>query len=806
MELMTLLKRLPNWCMGLLLLVLASNAFAATAYQYTNSGGLAPAFPTGETQPPLAPTTTGTQFTNGDTVTILSGNTMSTGANSSIAYTLGITTPTTPPTTGRALNLNVNAGATLSYGGTAPAGAAYFSTRNDTDVTTTTITIDGNISSGTGLYAIFLANLNANPAETYTININPDSNISGSILSNNVKNINVNITGTPVITTITQTIDGVINLNTSTAGTSVLTIGATGISSFTPGQSISNISLLHITNTSTMTIGVTNSNIKAVTIDAGSTLNLNETLNGVRLVADGSIINNGTMNIAANIAKTAAFIGAGTNVVTQGASAGLAITTTTYQVANHTAVLQDLYNYGNITLSTANFKLNNGGINSFNVVYGTGTTYGNGYSAGYFTTGTYTLVTATAGSIFPPTFSSAPTNTLFLTFGNPVVNGNKIQISITRTPFNVYAQNTLTKTIGSTLEIIGNTTPTSDFLNLLDAVEASTTAQATENALRQLAPLANPPYYGYEIQNETMYQVQLRLAELRNGSAYYLAGDIGRDNHIWFKPFGSYGNQGPKQDSLGYYGTSTGFAGGFDRNLDDRYTLGAGLAYSLATVKDKVNQLSSTKIKSYTGLVYGTYNYLDASHLDWVLAVTINNFDANRLVDINSIFNQVASSTYSSQQLSVMGLWGKDYEAFGFMQLTPQGMAQYTFVKQYTYSEVNGGPANLTISRTNSDVVTLGVGGIAAIPVLVDPSIVVPELHIMGYYNPVIGKQNTTFSFVAGGGPMVSIFDLSRTSLEAGIGFTIAVINHLEVKLNFNYEIADRFNGYNFFLNLRYFL
>lgn len=802
MELMTLLKRLPNWCMGFLLLVLASNGFAATPYQYTNSAGLNPAFPGGTTQPPIAPTTTGTQFSDGDSVQVVAGNTMSTPDTSSIAYTLGVTTTAAP---GNALNLTLDAGATLSYGGTAPAGAAYFSTRNDTDPTFTTIDLDGSISSGTGLYAIFLANLNANPADTYTININPDSTITGSILSNNVFNINVNITGSPIITTQTQTIDGVLNLNTSTSGTSTLTIGATGVSSFTPGQSISNISLLHITNSSTMTINVTNSNIRAITVDQLSTLNINETLNGTRLVSDNSIINNGTMNIAADIAKTGAFIGTGTNVITQGESSGLLVTTSTYQVSNHTAVLQDLYNYGNITLDTANFKLNNGGINSFNVVYGTGSS-GNGYTAGYLTSGTYTLVTATTGTVTAPTFSSAPTNTLFLAFGNPVVNGNKIQIAITRTPFNVYAQNTLTQSIGSTLETIGNASPSVEFVNLLDAVEASLTADSTEYALRQLAPLANPPYYGYEIQNETMYQVQLRLAELRNGSAYYLAGDIGKDNHIWFKPFGSYGNQQPKQDSLGYYGTSTGFAGGFDRNLDDRYTLGAGIAYSLANVKDKINQQSSTQIKSYTGLVYGTYNYLDASHLDWVLAVTINNFQANRLVDINSLFNQVATSSYSSQQVSAMGLWGQDYEAFGFMQLTPQGMAQYTFVKQYTYSESNAGPANLTISRTNSDVVTLGLGGIASIPVLVDPSIVVPELHVMAYYNPVIGKQNTTFSFVAGGGPMTSIFDLSRTSLEAGIGLTIAVINQLEVKLNFNYEIADRFNGYNFFLNLRYFL
>lgn len=791
------IKGLQICCLAISLTAGGINIAYAAIYDFTGGppGTLtAPGSlvgPNGETTPPLPNTTTGTQFANGDTVNIISGTT-STGSSSALPYTIGITDTATGAINGIAIDLNVNSGATLTYGGTASAGAAFFSSRQDSMATTSTIQIDGEVDAGTGLYGLYIANANANGQDTYTINISDTGSMSGAILTNNVNAVNLNLTGIP-------TVNGVINLGTKTAGLSTLTIGSPNTANFTPTESITNIGLLHITNSSTMTLNVSNTNISAVSVDSLSTFNINYALNG-KVTSDGTINNNGTINLSANIAKTGGFIGTGTNNILEGAATGLTVATSTYQVTNHNAILQDVNNYGNINLTTAAFNLNNGGANTFKVIYGS-----DGYNPGYFPAGVYTLVTA-AGAVTAPTFATVPDSTLFLAFSNLGVVSNKIQITLTRTPFNVYATTMLTQNIGSTLETIGTSNPSSSMIALLDAVEASTNQEGVEFALRQLAPLANAPFYGYQIQNESMYQVKLRLASLHDGSAHYFAGDIGKDNHTWLRGFGSYGNQDAKQDSLGYYASSGGVAAGFDRNLDDHYTLGAAFAYALSHVNDKVNPQSITDVKSYIGMVYGTYNFSDVAFLDWILGISINNYTANRLVNINSLYNQVASSSYDSQQISVLGLWSKNYEAFGFMQLTPQAQAQYTFVKQYAYNESDAPGANLSISRTNSDVVSLALGGIAAVPVLVDPSIIMPDLHFMVYYNPVIGKQNTTFSFIDGGGPMVSTMDLSRTALIIGAAFTIAVVERLEVKFNIDYEVADRFNGYMAYLNLRYFL
>lgn len=753
-------------CCLLALAAISKNALAATVN-----------YP-GDFPPRTVPFSTSA---TGDALSITS-STMQTPSSSSTEYTINLSTLNNLT----ANTININFGAAASYQGTNGGAATISSARADTNTTTNTININGALNSGTGLYAIYLRNTNATPNDTHVINISHTGNISGSIITNNVASASVNINGGGVVN-----VDGVINLSVKSGGNSSLNIGNAVV--FTPTQSITNIGLLRLSNNSTMNLNVLNTNIKAVTIDAGSIFNLNYTLAGLTS-GDGNIINNGTFNIAASINKSGTFTGTGTNVVSEGAASGLTIATSSYAIAMHTAVMNDILNYGNINLTnstitntTANFNVINGG--------------------GYFPAGTYTLVTSLAAPTYSSSnFSAPPASTLFLAFGTPVVNDKKIQITLTRTPFTTFATNSLTQEIAGNLETLGANNPLASMVNLLNAVEASTTGNQVELALQQLAPLANAPFYGYDVQNDTMYQVQLRLASLHNNQTNYFAGDIAKDNNVWLRPFGSYGNQKQKDDSLGYYASSGGIVAGFDRNLDDNYTVGAAFAYAISHVKDKINTQSVTDLKSYIAMIYGTYNFTYSEYVDWIVAITANSFNADRVVSINNVYSQTANSSYGSQQAAIRALWGKNYPAFGFMQLTPEGMAQYTFSKQYTYTETGAQGANLTIGRTNSNIVTVGLGGKAAIPILVNPSIVMPEIHGMVYYNPIAGKQNTIFNFVDGGGSMISTMNLSRTGLRIGAALTIAVVDRLEVKVNFDYDIEDRFNGYTGYLNLRYML
>lgn len=749
---------------GLVTLSIANQVAMAT--NYTVTGPAPGVINPGALTPPLSLSTT-------DTVTVSNGATLATPSNSSVAYTIntsGVTGTTTPVT--------VDSGGTLSYNGTSTTGAAISSIRSDVIATDSMINLNGNANNGTGLYAIYITNSSVATTNDYYTITNTGTMV-GAVVTSGVARAIFNISGP------NASVTGTINLAVypDIGHFSILNIqnGA----HFIPTGTISNTSLIAVDGTSSLTLNNTASSIRELSIAAGGTVTINSTLAGIP--ADGPISNNGTMNIAAGITKTDLFTGTGTNIVSQDVS----VSTSNYIITNHTSLFTDILNYGNMTLTNSSTTT----ITNFSVTGG----------AGYFPAGTYTLASSPV-NITVTNPITKPSSTLFLSFDTPVIDNistpKNIKMTINRTPFNTYASTTLTNAIAVNLESIGAGNPSSDMVTLLDAIEASTTPSQLESALEQLAPLTTAPIFGIEVQNNTMRQVQLRLAELRDRETYF-AGDIAKDNYVWVRPFGGYANQQPKNDSFGYYGSGGGVAAGFDRNLGANYNVGAAAAYALSHVKDKVNMESRTEIKSYIGMVYGSYNFPDTHYFDWIVAVVANNFNAARVVNINGYY-QTPTSSYGSQQISFKGLWGKEIPAFGFMQLTPLAAAQYTFAKQYEYTESNGAATNLTISRTNSNLVQLGLGGKAAVPLWVNPSIIVPEIHALAFYNPIIGQQNSEFSFVDGGGQMISIFDLSRTGLIYGGALTIAVVDTLEVKFNIDFNIQDRFNAYVVYMNLRY--
>ncbi len=775
----------------LVIMLVCSFKTHAIIYGYpTGTININAPFPTVAGSPTLA---------SGDMINVNSG-TLATPASdqTGATYTLNMTSMQT--STGN-LTIDVLAGATVSYLGSSIDGKAIICSRTDTTSTTDTISIAGNVNGGLGLFAIYLQNTNATPQDNYNVTLTgATASITSSIFTSGINSITLTINGTGGTPTITNTIDLVTNGNGSSL---VLTNGA----AFAPTGTLSNITQVTANAGTTMYFNTATSNIKNLTVAANGKVYVNSALNGLT-TSDGNILNSGTMYIANNIVKKADFntttanistpANTGTNIFTN----QVTCSTTTYAINTHTAQMTDNINYGAVTFTNAGPIINATTVPTFNITYG----------GGYLSGNSYTLVTA-QNNITLTGASTQPSPTTFLTWSAPFVPGGNgtsatIQTTVTRTPYNQVATTPLTQSIGVNLEAIGSTitssNPNAEMLTLLDAVEKSQTASTLNAALEQLSPLISAPLYGYQVQNSSMRQVELRLAAIRNRTAY-IAGDIAQDNHLWGRGFGGFANQKSKDDSLGYYGTGGGYAAGYDRNLDTHYTVGAAGMYAKSRVQDKISALSNTLIQSYIGIVYGSYNFSEVSYCDWLISVIANNFTAARTVALNG-YVQTANSTYGSQQIAAKGVWGKSYAAFNFLQLTPEASAQYMFAKQYDYNESNGNGIDLNISRDNCNIVELGLGGKIAVPILLNPAVAVPEIHGMVLYNPVNGKQNTTFAFLNGGGPMTSNLTPSRTGLELGAAFTIAVESRFELKFNIDLDIQDRYKGYSMYLDLRFLL
>lgn len=740
------------WTLSIVCLLPINNVAYAVAYNFPGNN------------PPLV-----MDAATSDTLDVNSGTMQTSGA--ATEYTVDFSSPSGAGTIG----ITVDAGATLSYAGTNSLGKTINGTMNTANSVATTVTNNGTISSGTGLFGIFVQNATAN---TGTLTIDNSATIVGGIMTNNLQTVNLNLTGN-------ATIEGGVNMSGGT--TRQITINT----DFTTGGTYDGMTFINIASGS-LTQNHTFTEIGGMGIAAGATYNVNATLSG----STGNITNAGTINMSADINKTGSLItnGSGNTRILQSVSS----TVPTYDnSATHTAVVQDLNNIGHLTLSSAT---------TVNLA-----TFTAQYTGGYLTTGTYTLFTATSGIDSGPTTINAPSNTLFLNFGAPTSNGTNITMQVTRTPFSTFADNPFTTNIGIMAEGLGNNSPTNGTLNLLNGIEACGNRGCLENSLKQLAPLSTAPVYAYHVENVTIRQTEMRLAALRNGvySAgetndydQFILGELMRENYMWIRPYAAYANQDPTEDLFGYYATTGGIAIGFDRALDVHYNLGVSLAYSTSNVKEKLMPLSSTQVKSYQGILYGTYKFTESRYMDWFASITANNYTGNRVMQINSFIAEAAHKS-SSQHFTTKGIWGTNFAAFDFLQVNPEASLLYTYSKQYTYQETNAGAANLIVNRQDSNLVQMGFGTKLSTPISVIPSVIIPEVNAFYYYNPVAGKQKTTFNFVEGADQTIGRFTPSRSLVRYGAALTIGIFDRAQLKFAIDGEAGNHYSGYYLYLNFK---
>ncbi len=570
------------------------------------------------------------------------------------------------------------------------------------------------------------------------------------------------------------------------ATTSLLAIGASSTNVYSNSFSLNNISSLTIANSSTVTLSAISTGIKAITVGLGSTLNVNNSITGD--TTDGAISNAGTMNINAAILKTGFFTNTGTTVTGQNCN----ITTSSYNSSGtHVNLLTNIYSYGKLRLTSSTDTV----IGAFQVRNG----------GGYFPQGTYTLVFSPAAAVaLAPTFASPPASTLFLQFGTPFVdsNGTSVNIVLTRTPFQTYAITNTNKEIAVSIETMGAGTPSTSMVNILSAVEASTTVAQTNAALQQLAPMVSGPLYNLEVQDQMIDQVELRLAETK--ATTYVAGDIFCDNAFWIRPFADKANQQARGVTQGYYASTAGVAFGYDRYIQNNFLLGIAGSYAAARVRDKINNNSSTSIKSLQFMLYGSYDFAKYKYFNWIAAISGNYFKGNRSILINNLFSGVANSSYRNNLLGMKGVFGKNYLYGEYLIATPEASLMTALSTMYKYDENSASAANLNVIAPTAVVVQGGLGGKATTPLEFNKYIFIPEIYATALYYIATGNQTSIATFAEGGTLISTNTILPRWGYKYGASVTLASKKHMQVKFNYNHTVYQGYTDNAIYLNAKY--
>jgi uncharacterized protein with beta-barrel porin domain len=225
--------------------------------------------------------------------------------------------------------------------------------------------------------------------------------------------------------------------------------------------------------------------------------------------------------------------------------------------------------------------------------------------------------------------------------------------------------------------------------------------QGLANALAQLHGEA------FAAHKDVVAQTQRRFQQLLpNGRDFILPGS---ESKVW-NHWGTFTGDGSVRKGIGRYSgydlSSFGLAVGFDRAITGNVLLGATFGYD-NTNQDFKSIRSRSQIDSFRTMVYGSW-YNGTWFVDAYGGYTKNLYDTKRHIDIGS-FNATARSRYNDDLASV-GLDVGRVCTLGNLFVTPSGGLHYIHLGSPSFTERDGGDANLHISNNTHQSLRLPIG------------------------------------------------------------------------------------------------
>lgn len=181
------------------------------------------------------------------------------------------------------------------------------------------------------------------------------------------------------------------------------------------------------------------------------------------------------------------------------------------------------------------------------------------------------------------------------------------------------------------------------------------------------------------------------------------------DKHAWFKPFGSWANQGDRKGVSGYDANTYGMVFGADAEISDSNRLGVAFAYARSNVDGNSSIARQTAdVDSYQLVVYGSHNISDATDVNFQADIGRHNNEGVRNIALTS---SVAKADYNSWSGHVGAGLAHTYSLSDKTSLTPSVRADYTLVRDESYRETGAGVLNLNVNRNTTEELVLGVDG-----------------------------------------------------------------------------------------------
>ena len=319
---------------------------------------------------------------------------------------------------------------------------------------------------------------------------------------------------------------------------------------------------------------------------------------------------------------------------------------------------------------------------------------------------------------------------------------------------------------------------------LLDSVSGNATQM--KQILREVAPEAAPSAFSTASANAgaVMNVVGGRMgggspapaAKGRSGGDYTVGGMT-----AWAQ--GLY-NSADLHKADGFDADSTGFAAGFEYNVNDSVKAGVGYAF---TNTDIDTARSKTDVDTHTLFAYGEYKP-DAFYVNGVLSYGHSKYDeTTRLAGLQSDYH---ANTFAGQLMAGY--------TFGF--LTPEAGLRYTSVRQRSYTNALGA----RMGSKTLDTWTW-VGGVnAAKSFRSGKTVVTPNAKLALTYDFNRDGQNRTVSLANGSSYVAEGENMKRFGVELGAGVTVKVGGNTDIGLSYEGKFKDHYTDHTGLVNVKY--
>jgi autotransporter family porin len=181
------------------------------------------------------------------------------------------------------------------------------------------------------------------------------------------------------------------------------------------------------------------------------------------------------------------------------------------------------------------------------------------------------------------------------------------------------------------------------------------------------------------------------------------------DDHFWIKPFGSWADLNSNGGTPGVESSVGGMAFGLDGSLNDRWVLGTAFVYAKADTHNSGNsprQSLTTDVYQLVG--YGTYHLDDTTDLSFQIDGGQNRNDGKRDIDFAGL---QAKSSYNSWTAHAGVVLDRTFSLTSATRFTPSVRADYTWIKDESYTEKGADALDLQAKSRNTDQFIVGFDG-----------------------------------------------------------------------------------------------